>query len=191
MPKAPILPSRSLRIRRLGDPDHTVLTAYVFSDVIEELIFSSTYRGEQMAAGILIGGYYQGPAGEYIEVRGFRDDVTLDTTLDYAADLSGMWDLLMNDPELLDLGLRPLGWYVSRAGCRGQIGPFELIVHQSFFNLPCHVLLMLDPLESQLGLYAAEDGDRLANIGFNLIEAGQEQGGSRDGNHSPESTGDP
>jgi len=49
------------------------------------------------------------------------------------------------------------------------------------------VLLMLDPLEQKVGLYILDESDRLVNIGFNMIEA-VEQERSNDGNHRPEST---
>lgn len=166
-----ILPGEGLTVRRLGELNPDAMTVYCFHDVSEELIFSSEFRRAHTTAGILTGGYYLGPAGEYVELRGFRDVQMLEETSEFAEHLKRDWKHIVADSSLTEKGLRPIGWFVSRPGCHAEIGPFELILHLSYFSLPYQVLLMLDPLEQKVGLYILDEADRLVNIGFNMIEA--------------------
>jgi hypothetical protein len=162
----------------MGETDASAaLTVYIFLDVAEELLFSARCRPSQTMTGILTGGYFEGPAGDYVEVRGFRDAVVVDSTLDYAERFSREWEMVQAAPDLVESGLIPVGWFVSRPGCRGQPGPFELIAHMSYFNLPHHQLFVMDPVSRTAGLYCQEQGGDevygrplLRNIGFNLIE---------------------
>ena len=187
VPKKPILPSDSLTVRRVGSVNSSARSVYLFHDVAEELLFSSQFRHTLTAAGILTGGYFAGPAGEYVEVRGFHGATVLDSTLDFAEHLRRNWNDLAAYSDLVEQGLRPVGWFLSRPGCGGELGPFELIVHLSYFNLPYQVLLMLDPIERKLGLYISGENDHLLNIGFNLIEAVQGNGDPSNGNSTSES----
>ena len=187
VPKQPILPSESLSVRRIGTVNNSAMSVYLFQDVAEELVFSSRFHHAQTAAGILTGGFYSGPAGEYVEVRGFHDATVLDSTLDFADHLSRNWDDLVAYSDLVDQGLRPIGWFLSRPGCSAHLSPFELIVHLSYFNLPYQILLLLDPIEAKVGLYIGGEDDRLLNIGFNLIEAVKENGDPSNGTSSSES----
>ena len=187
VPKKPILPSDSLSVRRIGTVNNSAMSVYLFHDVAEELVFSSQFRHAQTAAGVLTGGFSSGPAGEYVEVRGFHDATVLESTLDFADHLARNWSDLVAYSDLVEKGLRPIGWFLSRPGCGARLGPFELIVHLSYFNLPYQILLLLDPVEGKVGLYIGGEDGRLLNIGFNLIEAAQENGDRSDGNSSSES----
>lgn len=170
VPKPPFLPDGRLRVRRLGPPTGDGLTVYAFFDVLDELLYSSNYHRNQAAAGVLVGGYYRGPAGDYVEVRGYTDLQVIESTLEYADRLDRDWAHLNAPSAMTEAGLRPLGWFLSRAESRAQATPFESLVHLSYFNLPFHVFLMIDPASRLAGLYLSGGGDRLRNVGFNVIE---------------------
>ncbi len=170
-PKAPFLPNDRFRIRRVGKTDDVGVTVYAFFDVIEELLYASNYLPNQASAGVLTGGYYLGPAGEFVEIRGFRDSVLIESTLAFADTLKRDWERLRTDLTLVEAGLRPIGWFLSQPGCAGQLGPFEHIVHGSYFNLPFQLLLLLDPVKRLTGLYLNGADGRLRNVGFNIIES--------------------
>ena len=168
--KSPFLPGETIEIRRLGRLEETDLTVYIFRDVLEELIFASAFQPALTTTGILTGGFYRGPAGEYVEVRGYQDTAVVDTTRQFAERLRSDWEQLWRDRSLRQKGLLPLGWFVSRPGCAAKPGPFELITHLSYFNLRYQLFAMLDPLSRVLGVYRRLGQQRLENIAFNLIQ---------------------
>jgi hypothetical protein len=184
--KAPFLPSESLAIRRLGGvegPSGSGVKIYVFRDVLEELIFTSSFRPAQTSTGVLTGGFYEGPAGRYVEVRGYQDTAVVESTLQFAQRLRRTWVELWRDRALQEAGLLPLGWFVSRPSCDGRPGPFELITHLSFFNRPYHLMCVLDALSRRLGFYQQVGEAELANMAFNLIESAAAKKEQVDANH--------
>jgi hypothetical protein len=170
VPKAPFLPSDRFSIHRVGTTDSSNLTVYLFHDVVEELIFSARFQPAHKTTGFLTGGYYTGPAGEFVELRGFCDSAVVDNVQTFTRRLGANWHRLRRDRELLESGLVPLGWFVSKPDCGGKLGPYELICHLTYFNLPYHLCLVLDPIRHVLGLYRQVADGRLTNIGFNLIK---------------------
>jgi hypothetical protein len=170
VPKKPFLPGRQVKIRRVGQPEASDLTVYVFYDVAEELVFASRFQPNVTLASLLVGGYYRGPAGLYVEVRGFRHSQIVESSLEFAAFLRRDWDRLQGDEELALAGLIPVGWSLSRPRSKARFGPFELLVQLSYFNRPYHVCLMLDPISRQAGAYRQVADGEIGNVGFNLIE---------------------
>lgn len=170
VPKPPVLPSDRLSVRRIGELGGTRPTVYVFRDVLDELVFTARYRPLECTAGILTGGHYVGPAGPYVEVRGFCDSAVVESSHEFSQQLRQTFRSLQERADLAELGLLPLGWFVSRPGSQGRPGPFELITHCTWFNRPYHVCLVLDSEEERLGMYRQVEGCRLVNVGFNLIE---------------------
>jgi hypothetical protein len=192
VPKKPFLPGAGVSIRRLGRSETKpgLPTLYVFGDVTEELLFASTFQPTQALAGYLTGGYYQGAAGRYIEVRGFHQSTVVDSSLEMARRLKQEWLALHKDPALSEAGLIPVGWFYSRAGSGARPGPFELIVHLTYFNRPYHVLWLLDPAQRLTGLYQQWPDGELCNVAFNLIEAQPRSATSEAMSHGdPPSTG--
>jgi len=173
IPKTPFLPSDRFSIRRIGSTENHDLTVYFFHDVIEELIYTARFQPALVTAGFLTGGYYSGPAGRYVELRGFQDSAVIDkeqAVFAFSRRLWRDWARQHQERKLRDSGLVPLGWFLSKPDCHGKPGPYELICHLTYFNLPYHLCLLLDPLEQVLGLYRQVREGYLENIGFNLIE---------------------
>ncbi len=170
VPKAPFLPDDRFSIQRIGSTDNYDLTVYLFHDVIEELLFTAQFQPALKTAGFLTGGYYAGPAGRYVELRGFQDSSVIDSVRAFSRTIGMDWARLRHDRDLQESGLVPLGWFLSKPDCLGKPGPYELINHLTYFNLPYHFCLLIDPLRQVLGLYRQVDKGRLVNVGFNLIK---------------------
>lgn len=188
VPKSPFLPSENYDIRRLGEHDTEAPTVYIFQDVAEELIFTAQFRVAQMSVGVLTGGYYEGPAGRYVELRGFDHSRVVESMLEFAHQLRMDWPSMRQDKTLLEARLIPLGWFVSRPGCKAQPGPFELMIQLSFFNLPYHIGILIDPVSRELGVYHSGGSSRMKNVGFNLIRAAAKQTEQEDEDRSSKGT---
>ncbi|MBN1947574.1 MAG: hypothetical protein JW797_18035 [Bradymonadales bacterium] len=170
IPKQPFLPDDRFRIRRIGQPDGSGFTVYLFYDVAEEILYASEYRMALNSAGVLTGGYYRGAAGPFVEVRGFQNSAVVENSLEFAHHLQNQFRPIHQDPDLIETGQRPVGWFYSHPGSGAILGPYELMVQLSYFNLPYHLCLVLDPQQRRAGLYCNVGEARLRNIGFNLIE---------------------
>jgi hypothetical protein len=169
-PKTPYLPNDRINIRRLGQIDHNNITGYVFHDVIEELFFASEFRTAQITGGILTGGFYEGPAGAYVEIRGFKDYILIEDTTEFLKYLDSNWETLIKDEGLAVAGLRPVGWYLSKPDSGAELGAFEFIIQMSYFNLPYSHFVLLDPIQKKMGMYSFNEDNLMRNVGFNLIE---------------------
>ncbi len=173
LPKAPILPSESVRIVRRGTLERSGPTIYVFADALDEVVFHAGYRDEPSVT-LLIGGGYAGPAGRYIEIEGFTASRYVAHIDDAATEIGRRMQALVK--ELTDPGEQVLGWSFGLPGSRGEMTEDALRIHLTWFNLPHQVYLSIDPQSQQYGFHQRGTDGRMHNVGFNLIRAHQHEG---------------
>lgn len=143
---------------------------YIFADVLKELVLQARYRRDPCAA-LLIGGYYKGPAGLYIEIDGFDSATYLDKTRDALSLFQRHHPRLSDALSRDDPTRHVIGWSHGLPGSGGQLSAQAAMVHLSFFNLPWQTTFILDPDAGKLGVYRRSADEAFENIGFNVISA--------------------
>lgn len=143
---------------------------YIFADVLKELVLQARYRRDPCAA-LLIGGYYKGPAGLYIEIDGFDSATYLDKTRDALSLFQRHHPRLSDALSRDDPTRHVIGWSHGLPGSGGQLSAQAAMVHLSFFNLPWQTTFVLDPDAGKLGVYRRSADEAFENIGFNVISA--------------------
>ncbi len=157
---------------------------YVWADVIEELVYAALHAPHTRQAALLLGGAWQGPNGDFVEVRGFSSLMKGDVDADFATELADDWRLLNNRASRIGEGMGVVGWATMREGISGRLASSVQMLHRSFFNLPFEVMLALDSVDKTVGAWAVDRSGYLINVGFNLVSRrGRDNGGERNGNH--------
>ncbi len=166
--KAPVLPSRRIAITRLGQHGEDGPTVYIFADVLDEIIVHASYR-EDLAATLLLGGYYQGPAGPYVEIQGFAESIYVARTLDlfrlFQEGHQRVRDNLARDNPHQCI----LGWSHNISGQNAEVSAQSYLIHRTFFNRPEQIFISMDVSQELLGAYRVGQGKKMENLGFNLI----------------------
>lgn len=119
----------------------------------------------------------RGNANEAVEVGGIlvgqvlRDDggayVRVDDTIDALHAVEGKTELTLThdtwvhvnaEMDTRHAGKRIVGWYHTHPGFGVFLSDRDLFIHQSFFNLPFQVALVLDPKARKHGVFVWKDG---------------------------------
>lgn len=167
--KAPPLPSESLRLRRFGQPDPDGRRTYVFFDVFDELIFHAKYRAGVDSAALLVGGAYMGPAGPFVEIRGFVEATYLRTLDGWMRLLRDRYREIWRSVRAGDPTQSIVGWSHGSPGSGAVMSAELLRVHLSFFNLPHQVFVSVDSASEEIALFRRQPEGPMANVGFNAI----------------------
>jgi len=121
--------------------------AYVYRDVLAEIIFNGSYAKDQIAGGLLVGGHFECPetGRAYVEIEGFVA----------GTHVAGIGDLLRTfrlqwKPAGLALrynfpGAELVGWYAAFPSAPETPAQDALLLHQTFFTHPWQVGLWVPP----------------------------------------------
>jgi hypothetical protein len=166
--KSPLLPSSDVVIERRGELGGEGPTVYVFADVLDEVLFHAGYRDEP-AMSLLMGGSYEGPAGPFIEIVGFTTSRYVDSHKEAGVEIGRHYPRMLESPDAN--GPQVLGWSYGAMGSQAGVDVDALRVHLTWFNLPQHVFLSVDPADKKYGIYRRSSTGSMVNIGFNLVRA--------------------
>lgn len=158
---------------RRGTLERTGPAVYVFSDVLDEILFHAGYRDEPSLT-LLLGGYYRGPAGPFIEIEGFTASRYVAHVDDAAAEISRRYPSLLD--EFSSPAAHVLGWSFGDPESDGEMTAQALRVHLSWFNLPHQVYLSIDPKNERFGFHQRGPDGAMVNVGFNLVRAQAHEG---------------
>ncbi len=173
IPKAPFLPSARVRIQHFGQRHEAGPRIYLFADVLDELTRQAAWRPDPCVC-LLTGGFYDGPAGPYIEIQGFAEAAWLEHTREAQGVFKRRYKALRETLARDSPEQRVVGWFHGLPGCGGQPDPEVLLVHMTWFNLPFQVCMLLDPQDERLGFFHRGPDGALHNVGFKLIALSQE-----------------
>lgn len=186
VPRLPHLEDPRFETRRYGGPDAPPADApelFIFHDVLAELGYRASFAPNESSACLLTGGWYLGPAGPYVEIDGFRDTVVLDRGRPGSL---GMLDHLRAHRSLVEPQPRPLtggelvvGCAQLRPGCQGRFAPEDLILMNTFFARPYHVMLLVDPRDGTLGFYARTETAQIVNVPLQVVSVRDEDQASQ------------
>jgi proteasome lid subunit RPN8/RPN11 len=65
--------------------------------------------------------------------------------------------------------LRLLGWYHSHPGFGVFLSSMDFFIHQSFFSMPWHIAVVVEPLQKQAGIFARHNEKMLPPQTFKWI----------------------
>lgn len=181
VPRLPHLEHPDFVTRHVGtdEPDDLV-QLFIFRDVLAELRYRSEFAPHEASACLLTGGWFLGPHGPYVEIDGFRDTVAVDGAMALVNYLRAHRELVSAPPAPVPAAELVVGCCQLRPGCAGRFAPEDLILLNTFFPRPYHVMLMVDPSESddpargQLGFYVRSGAGQIVNAPFVLVAAADE-----------------
>lgn len=157
----------ALIVRQFGARLHEHLRFYVYSDVVEELVFAAEYDEGRVTyhTALLTGGFGRDDTSPFVEISGFSslsmiyDLEELYPTVRAAAD-----EYLRDAPGDLIVGL-----FVSAAGSGARIDPEFARVHFSLFNVPFQPLVVYDPHERTISLSARGKSGHFENVAIHAV----------------------
>lgn len=121
--------------------------AYVYRDVLSEILFNGSYAPDQVAGGLLVGSHFQCPetGRAYVEVEGFVSGTHVDGIGELLRTFRLQWKtaglaLRYNFP-----GAELVGWYAAFPHAPEAPGQDALLLHQTFFTHPWQVGLWVPP----------------------------------------------
>jgi hypothetical protein len=121
--------------------------AYVYRDVLSEILFNGTYAPEQLAGGLLVGSHFQCPetGRAYVEVEGFVAGTHVENLAELLRNFRVQWKtaglaLRYNFP-----GAELVGWYAAFPQTVEGPGQDALVLHQTFFTHPWQIGLWVPP----------------------------------------------
>lgn len=163
VPKLPHLDDPRFSTRVVGTENPALPTLFVFADVLEEICYRTVYEPTVGAACILLGGWFVGPNGRYLEIDGFRDFL-------HVSDPMRLLNTLRSQPSLLDEedGII-MGCAQIQPGSGGRMSATHLILQNTFFNGPHQVLLLVDPEDEHVAFYQRDAAGLFHNVAFTLL----------------------
>ncbi|MCL2326134.1 MAG: hypothetical protein FWC40_06545 [Proteobacteria bacterium] len=164
-PKAKRVSGTRLEVRFQGPETARELDVFVFSDVLDELVFSAVSR---RAAGILTGQWYLSDKPEdtphdFIEVAAFRDIYPVDNSLDYATYLRRNRGLLRSQAQERVLGV------VHMMPDETPVFLEDIFLQRTYFNLPFHIAMFVFGDGSPSRCFAMTDEGHMFEIGFYVV----------------------
>ncbi len=121
--------------------------AYIYRDVLTEILFNGAYAPEQVAGGLLVGGHYQCPDSgrAYVEVEGFVSGTHVENLGELLRTFRVQWKtaglaLRYNFP-----GAELVGWYAAFPRAAEAPSQDALVLHQTFFTHPWQIGLWVPP----------------------------------------------
>ncbi len=167
--KSPLMPSSKVLVRHFGDASADDIRVYIFLDVLDEVVFHAQYRNEH-AATLLVGGYYQGPTGKYIEIQGFTEAMYVESARHYQSMLARDFDKVKTRLRQAKRPQHILGWSMGVADTHARMDSAGVFLHNSFFNLPHQIHLAVDPKSEDICVYRRkEPGGPLVSCAFNVV----------------------
>lgn len=157
IPKLPHLSDPRFGVHRFGESSPELVDIFIFRDVFEELCYRAAYNTSEGSLSLLIGGWFVGPLGPYIEIEGFRDSIHADDPmrlLDYLSKHSELFAPDLPDPSGLMPRNRRLGACLALPKSSARLTPETALLYNTYFNSPYHVMLLIDADEDQFGFYA-------------------------------------
>lgn len=132
-------------------------TVYLPADVAKELAFAAEYHANSYQAAVLMGGRTDDGA---VAVRAYTGLATLDGPFIFLRDLLADWEPTRRRAQRLAEDLEIVGWISFWPAHGAALGTIERMVHRTFFNLPHHVSICVDPHTGAIAAYQAdEDGE--------------------------------
>ncbi len=169
----PGLKSRPIAGKRCGES--ATLRVYVYVDVLRELAKICRYRPER-AVALLSGDYGFDERGLYVEVQGYRSmEYLREQSLGEAVGegVEAWWG---DGQSGGTPGGLPLGFVAISPGSEALLSAEMARIHLSYFNRPQQVVLVLDGVDDQVGLYGRRGGERFANQGFFVVDRTKREG---------------
>lgn len=129
-------------------------TVYLPTDVARELAFAAGYHPGSYQAAVLMGARTDDGA---VAIRAYTDLSTLDGPFIFLRDLLSDWEATHRRASRLAADLEVMGWISMWPAHSALLGTIETMVHRTFFNLPHHVSICVDPNTGAIAAYQADD----------------------------------
>jgi hypothetical protein len=139
---------------------------YIWADVLAELRFNGQWRNDRAAVGVLVGHVWVDPAdgGSYVEVEGYVANAHLPDASSFTRHLRQSWREVADEVKRNFGDASVLGWYAAVPG-HAPASQGEWVLHNTFFPLPWHTGLWMEPNVAPMGLRAVDGAFRSRPVG--------------------------
>ena len=146
-------------------------TLFLPTDVAREIAYAARFRPGSYQAAVLLGATTEDGR---TDVRAYTDLSTLDGPFIFLRDMLSDWDSVGRRAKRLAPELDVVGWVSIWPGREAELGTVESMVHRTFFNLPHHVSLCVDPDSERLVAYRTSAGGEPVPVPIQSAEEGLE-----------------
>lgn len=121
---------------------------------------------DREVGGVLLGGFYRGGKGTFIEITDFieaKATVGTHVSLTFTHET---WAHLNEEQSRRGLESQIVGWYHSHPGLGIFMSREDQFIHSSYFTEPWHVALVVDPICHDWGCFKRNKSDLVQTGGF-------------------------
>ncbi|MFA5625735.1 MAG: hypothetical protein WC966_11890 [Bradymonadales bacterium] len=156
--------SERLSVRAWGDISDDVCHVYLYSDVLEELVFAAQ-RGIAQSC-LLTGLWYidEAQRHEFVEIDGFRELIPVEDSVEFSHYLRKNRALLRSDDQE-----RVTGACHIRPHSKGLLSAADALCHRSFFNYSYQISFILDAQNDRCCTYLIDSQERLRDCALFVL----------------------
>lgn len=147
-------------------PEKETMPVFIAEQVMRSIEEHVCGEIDKEVGGVLLGGYYHGSKGTYIEVTDFieaKSAIGTDVSLTFTHDT---WTYVNEEQSRRGGNAKIVGWYHSHPGLGVFMSKEDEFIHSSYFTEPWQIALVVDPVCHNWGCFRWNNDDLAHTDGF-------------------------
>ena len=162
--KKPLQTGNNIVVTSFGRAFSGLPLIYIYQDVIKEFARLAEQNPGNPSGAFLTGCEYYFEQTKYIEIQGYLDSKSVASAYD-------MFRYMRDSINHLEppFGQFVLGWTHQKPDSGATFGPFEMLIHNTFFAHPRYTALITDTNSDEIAFYQRDQRGQFRNVGFWVI----------------------
>lgn len=147
-------------------PEGDDVPVFIAERVVRAIEEQAKENAEIEVGGVLLGAFYRGDGGSFIEVIDFIEAGAARSTGVSLTFTHDTWELIHAEQAKRGPGLMIVGWYHTHPGLGVFLSNEDEFIHTSYFTDPWQVALVVDPVYDNWGCFKWTNGSLAQTGGF-------------------------
>lgn len=161
-------------------PESDPVPVFFAAEVVRAIEAHAKANVEIEVGGVLLGAFYSGDKGSFIEVTDFIEAAAAKSTGVSLTFTHETWEIIHAEQARRGPGLMIVGWYHTHPGLGVFLSNEDEFIHTSYFTDPWQVALVVDPVYDNWGCFKWTDRNLVQTGGFYVFGARKEAKQVRD-----------